>query len=157
MNYFTMPAHVSTNKTAFIFDLDGTIADIRHRRALVTGAKKNFDLFDDLCVDDGLNVEVAMILKLLKQVKWKIYIFSGRSERVRVQTEDWLRKMMIRYDLLVMRPVGNYEPDDELKRKWLHSVINPKEIVAVFDDRQKVVDMWRAEGLVCFQVAKGDF
>jgi hypothetical protein len=25
------------------------------------------------------------------------------------------------------------------------------------DDRQKVVDMWRAEGLTCFQVAPGDF
>ena len=27
----------------------------------------------------------------------------------------------------------------------------------VLDDRQRVVDMWRAKGLKCLQVASGDF
>ena len=30
-------------------------------------------------------------------------------------------------------------------------------VAMVFDDRQQVVDMWRDNGLTCFQVADGDF
>ena len=30
-------------------------------------------------------------------------------------------------------------------------------ILCVFDDRTKVVNMWRENGLSCFQVAPGDF
>ena len=35
--------------------------------------------------------------------------------------------------------------------------IGKENIVGVFDDRQKVVDMWRKNGLTCFQVADGNF
>ena len=34
---------------------------------------------------------------------------------------------------------------------------NKDDIFAVFDDRQKVVDMWRNNGLNVFQVADGNF
>ncbi|WGN90708.1 PseT-like polynucleotide kinase phosphatase [Burkholderia phage vB_BglM_WTB] len=58
-----------------------------------------------------------------------------------------------------MRPHGDTTPDDQLKRKWLHSLspVDRARLIAVFDDRQKVVDMWRSEGVPCFQVAPGDF
>ena len=46
------------------------------------------------------------------------------------------------------RPYNSLELD-----KW----INKDDVFAVFDDRQQVVDMWRANGLTCFQVADGDF
>jgi len=48
---------------------------------------------------------------------------------------------------------GDYTPDQELKRKWANSYGKNK-ILFVVDDRQKVVDMWRSEGLVCLQCAK---
>jgi hypothetical protein len=35
--------------------------------------------------------------------------------------------------------------------------ITVDDIVCVFDDRQKVVDMWRDMGLTCMQVAPGNF
>ena len=53
-----------------------------------------------------------------------------------------------------------YMPDDELKQHWLDDLFPGDirdRIVAVFDDRQKVVDMWRKNGLTCMQVAPGDF
>jgi hypothetical protein len=31
------------------------------------------------------------------------------------------------------------------------------DVVAVFDDRDKVVNMWRENGLTCMQVAYGNF
>ena len=47
--------------------------------------------------------------------------------------------------------------DDKLKQHWLDTLVDKDDVFAVFDDRQQVVDMWRANGLTTFQVAKGDF
>ena len=51
-------------------------------------------------------------------------------------------------------------PDEVLKKKMLLEFVGDEwrsEVFCVFDDRQKVVDMWRDLGLTCFQVAPGDF
>ena len=60
-----------------------------------------------------------------------------------------------------MRPTSKqfmFMPDDKLKQMWLDQLFTDKsDIVCVFDDRQKVVDMWRSHGLTCMQVAPGDF
>ena len=60
-----------------------------------------------------------------------------------------------------MRPDGDYRPDAELKSELFDKLVDihgfDTEDTIIFDDRQSVVDMWRARGLTCFQVAKGDF
>ena len=51
-------------------------------------------------------------------------------------------------------------PDDKLKKEWLDELFpfpNALDIVCVFDDRDKVVKMWRDNGLTCMQVAPGNF
>ena len=56
-----------------------------------------------------------------------------------------------------MRPQNQlYLPDNDLKQGWLDT-IGKDNVAMVFDDRQQVVDMWRQNGLTCFQVADGDF
>ena len=47
-----------------------------------------------------------------------------------------------------------YTPSKELYEKYIKDSYN---VLCVFDDRQKVVDMWREEGLLCCQVYYGDF
>jgi len=59
---------------------------------------------------------------------------------------------------ILMRRAGDRQADDRLKRGWLLDGSIPRErVLCVYDDRQRVVDMWRDEGLACFQVAPGDF
>ena len=57
-----------------------------------------------------------------------------------------------------MRSDTDYRPDDELKEGYLTKMrkdgYNP---TIAFDDRQRVVDMFRSKGLTVFQVAEGDF
>jgi hypothetical protein len=49
-------------------------------------------------------------------------------------------------------------PDDQLKKRWLDQLFPKKEeILCVFDDRDKVVRMWRDNGLTCLQVGEGNF
>ena len=59
-----------------------------------------------------------------------------------------------------MRPTENkwkFMPDEKLKLQWLTDMDWKDNVEMVFDDRQKVVDMWREIGLTCMQVAPGNF
>lgn len=149
----------------YIFDLDGTLALIDHRRHFVESPSPDWTAFYAACVDDKPNEPVLEVLYRLSQTGAEIWIFSGRSDEVRGPTIVWLfaNTPFFRYELagpmLTMRRAGDYTPDDQLKRSWLHAMLpeDRARLVAVFDDRKKVVDMWRSEGVACFQVAEGDF
>src|SRR5690606_7719792 len=89
-----------------------------------------------------------------------VYIVTGRSNLVHYETLVWLHQNKIRFDHLIMRIDGDHRPDHEIKREWLYQFKkeNPEEVImGVFEDRQGVVDMWRSEGLICYQVAPGNF
>jgi hypothetical protein len=146
-----------------IFDLDGTIALIDHRRHFVEGEKKDWDAFYQACDGDRFNWPVVRLLKRLyghHPPIERIEIWSGRCESVRAKTLSWLERDELPYDRLRMRPKGDFTPDDELKRRWLdeHNAERGWDKVSiVFDDRDKVVAMWRSQGICCCQVAPGDF
>lgn len=140
-----------------IFDLDGTLADIEHRQHFVQGKKKRWREFFAGCVDDKPHLAVIKMLQALHPT-YRIYIVSGRSDEVRAPTEAWLAANHIPYDQLIMRSENDYTPDNVLKIRWVNEGrIEKKRILCVFDDRDKVVKMWRENGIPCFQVAEGNF
>lgn len=144
-------------KDIVIFDLDGTLALIDHRRKFIDGAgKKNWNRFFEECDKDEPNIPVIKMNNLLYNAGYEIIILSGRSISVKNKTLNWLKKYNVKYHDLKMRPVRDYTPDEKLKSDWLKKMDYDR-IFCVFDDRNKVVDMWRENGLTCFQVAKGDF
>jgi len=158
---------MNDKKDIVIFDLDGTLADIDVRRTLADkgNGKLDWDVFYDpknIALDKPNWPVIAMAKMLYKQGK-KIVIFSGRSKATKDVTKDWLKKYDIPYLVLKMRPTGdkwNFMPDNDLKQYWLDQIFpgdQKDKILAIYDDRNKVVDMWRSNGLACFQVAPGDF
>lgn len=135
-----------------VFDLDGTIRDPEQRRHLLP----NFNAFEDACENDIPILPVIKILFELNEAGNRVEIWSGCSERVKDKTCHWLNKNGVYPGLLThMRAVNDYRPDEIIKAEWLNAC-DPKPDM-IFDDRQKVVDMWRANGIVCAQVAPGDF
>jgi len=48
-------------------------------------------------------------------------------------------------------------PDEILKKEMLDTFIDIDDVFCVFDDRKKVVDMWRDLGLTCFEVEEAHF
>lgn len=140
-----------------IFDLDGTLSLCGHRRHFVEGKEKNYEFFFNACINDPPNKPVIKIFKTLRRMVNKIFILSGRSDIVRRKTVDWLIINDISPDYLFMREDGDSTPDDVLKEQWLKILQKDYEIEMVFDDRQKVVDMWRRNDITCFQVADGNF
>ena len=148
-------------KTTVIFDLDGTLALVDKRREIAKkpNGKINFDIFyDPQYIElDEPNSFVIELAKMYKRDGYEIVIVSGRSDRTKEATERWLEKYGILYDQMIMRKRKNFTPDNELKERWLEKYLDRDDIRVVVDDRQRVVDMWRRNGLNVFQVENGNF
>ena len=152
---------MNKNKKTVIFDLDGTLALIDKRRDLATkdNGKMDWDVFfnpDNISLDLP-NQPVIDMANMLSKQGYTILILSGRSDVTYQATIDWLNKHGIWFDNLTMRTKHyHYTKDSDLKQMWLDS-IGKDNVAMVFDDRNQVVDMWRKNGLTCFQVADGNF
>lgn len=75
-------------------------------------------------------------------------IVSGRPEKYKKLTEQWLTWNNIYYDDLYMRKDGDQRKDNVIKQEILKHIKEKYEISFAFDDRKSVVDMWRE--MVCF-------
>jgi len=149
-------------KKTVIFDLDGTLALIDKRRAISAkdNGKINWKTFfapENISLDEP-NVPVIEMAKMLKDQGHSVVIFSGRDSISRKETIEWLDKHLVPFDVLKMRPQGTFTPDDVLKQNWLDQLFPDRsDVLCIFDDRDKVVKMWRDNGISCFQVAPGNF
>lgn len=145
-----------------IFDLDGTLALIDKRRKLADkgNGKIDWNVFfspENIQLDEP-NIPVIKTFQAMKAAGFNMVILSGRDSISSDETIMWLRENGVKFDLLKMRPRQSFTPDDVLKKGWLDELIaKGEEILCVFDDRDKVVKMWRENGIPCFQVNYGDF
>ena len=152
------------SKSCWIFDIDGTMADGRHRQHLVKQKPKNWPAYKKLAYDDAVYVPVVRTLLALYQSGNKIFICSGRSEDEREITNKWLLdKCHIVTHIpdnhnshleFHMRQKNDHREDSIIKREILHNIIRARgfEPMAAFDDRNRVVQMWRSEGIHVFHV-----
>jgi phosphoglycolate phosphatase-like HAD superfamily hydrolase len=153
----------TTMTKTVVFDIDGTLADLEHRRKLVTQKPKDFVKFAAEAPNDTPFEHMRWLHNVIAaQSDVEIVYCTGRLESDHQATRDWLVKHGFHgggTHLMYMRPVEDkFIPDSEVKREVLTMLHNVgREIVMVFDDRNKVVDMWRSAGIPCAQVAYGDF
>jgi hypothetical protein len=142
------------NSHAIIVDLDGTLALGRFGDS---GRRGPFDW--GRVGEDDPNPDVIEIVSVLSRMYTTI-IVSGRSIDCCEETMDWLKREApgVSWDLLYMRKAGDFRPDEIVKEEiYRVSIEGLYDVVAVFDDRDKVVGMWRDLGLTCMQVAPGNF
>ena len=141
-----------------IFDVDGTLMDIEHRRHFVVQRPKDFDAFREATSQDTAKEDIFAVAKALKAAGHRIIISSGRNKSQRAVTLKQLMAQGLVFDALYMWSDSDYRPDHEVKSQMLDKMrkegFNP---TMAFDDRQQVVDMWRERGLTVAQVDKGDF
>jgi hypothetical protein len=151
-------------KDTIICDLDGTLANCEHRVHHVRNKPKNWDAFYAGVRDDEINGPVLhTVSKFLfyEGGSYHIIFCSGRPERCREDTVWWLKEVAhiwdYKYTTLLMRKDGDHRADYIVKQEILNEHIDKDRVLFVLDDRQQVVDMWRRNGLTCFQVAEGNF
>lgn len=132
---------------AIVCDIDGTLA-ICGDRDIYDGSKAYLDTVKD---------EIREILERFSETH-TIVIVSGRDDSHRDVTRKWLIDKGIPFDELWMRPEGDRRKDSVVKQEIYDQCIKGKyNIKFVLDDRDQVVEMWRANGLTCLQVAEGNF
>ena len=141
-------------KDTIVVDLDGTLADIEHRRRFVKGGPPDWKAFHEACVDDRPNAWCVRLVQAMRAAGFRVELVSGRSRAVEKQTLEWLARVfeddLSGISLVLLRPHGDMTKDTDLKREWLRGFGKERILFAV-DDRKRIVDMWREEGLVCLQ------
>ena len=139
----------------YVFDFDGTIANINHRVKFIkkpyANGKKDYKRFFEECRNDRPIEWVIDIMRLLPRES--IYILSGRNSNVIVESIKWLEENNVPYNKLYMRYRTNREDDDILKLRMIDNGLKDR-IQWIIDDRQRVVDMWRENGLNVLQCSK---
>jgi len=140
-------------KPVYVFDIDGTIANLEHRLHLLP----DWNAFFDACDKDAPIDHMIRVARALHNDNDIVYV-SGRSDRVRDATVEWLKKHSLPPGRLYMRCAGDHKPDDILKVELLAELRRDGfEPIMAFDDRTRVVKAWRAAGIPCAQVVDGDY
>ena len=143
-----VPVINSNFPSAYIFDIDGTIARMCNRSPF------DWDKVDR----DHVNEPVVEVLKDCKARGYDILLVSGRDEASRKLTVEWLDFYGIPFDALYMRPAGSFQKDTIIKKDIYNNLIEGKyNIMGVFDDRLSVLEMWHKLGLFTFNVNQGNF
>jgi phosphoglycolate phosphatase-like HAD superfamily hydrolase len=138
-----------------IFDLDGTLALTGHREHFLKREKKDWRGFYAACDKDAPCQPIIRTMLALYATGADVRIWTGRSAEVNDKTIAWLDDIGAGMIPLKMREEGDHRPDTILKEEWLNELDSKP--VLVFEDRATVVAMWRSHGIVCCQVAPGDF
>jgi len=137
---------------AVICDLDGTLCLHNGRGP-----------FEYLKCDTDLPNEALLqwLLEYKKKEDHRVLFVSGRENLpgVEEKTIEWLEKYKLMTNgCLFMRPVSNYESDYKVKKAIYEDCIKSRFYIEyVFDDRDKVVTLWRDLGFNCYQVSDGNF
>lgn len=128
---------------AAIFDLDGTMCNISHRNP--------YDASN--CNKDIPNQHVVDLCKLLSKNDYEIFFFSGREDKHRTMTEEWLNFYFGTNYSLFMRESNNFEDDRLLKERLFNTYIKNKYNCKLWvDDRLRVCKFIYESGLPLFRV-----
>lgn len=183
MALFNGKIQFGKSERLLIVDVDGTLADLSHRRPFLerrkcsycdgTGqyvegnrciqcsgnglTKKDYDSFFRAVDKDTPIVPIINLVNELEAIGYVPIIVSGRPiDRAGKATTTWLYRYGIPYRHIFMRAGGDFRQDCIVKQEILDR-LPKKQIRYVFDDRTQVVEMWRKNGLTCLQVADGNF
>ncbi len=145
-------------RDAVIFDIDGTLADNRHRQNFLLESPKNWDAFFAGMEQDTPRPMVKSLVWMYEDRGFEVILVTGRYEKYGTFTTNWLTEHGIAFHHLHMRPDSDSRPDYEVKRGIYETQIAPHfNVKLVVDDRSSVVKMWRELGLECWQVDEGNF
>lgn len=135
------------NPRIILVDIDWTVA---HK-----GDRSPYDYSKVL--EDAPHKDIIEILQALHPV-FKIWFVTGRDESCRRDTLEWLNNHIpFEFEFLYMRKANDKRGDDIIKHEIASEIATEWFIQAVFDDRNRVVDMWRKAGIRCLQVQDWNF
>jgi tRNA uridine 5-carbamoylmethylation protein Kti12 len=141
--------HDISLENAYIFDIDGTLANNTEGR----------DFFDYTRVlEDTAHADVVEMAQNLYKLGYHIIIVSGRDASCEDLTKQWLHKYQIPYDELYMRNNKTNIPDEFVKKNIFESHIKGRyNIRGWFDDRISVSNFISNQGITLYRVGNPEW
>ena len=137
----------SKYKRLVIFDLDGTLINVEPVRHYVEGKNKNFDAFHNESLNCTPFENVLNLNKLMHSMSdVYIAIVTGREEKYREVSEQWLSRNRVFYQVLLMRKNNDYRKNVIIKREIYESIESNLNPFVAIDDTLDLRDMWKNIG-----------
>ena len=144
---------------ALIFDLDGTIADNRHRIVYRHDGRLNWDILLDPTLIRKDTLMAPNIPELLRHVKknFKVVLLTGRVHKQKAETLRWLENYNIPYDRLIMRSADEtYIKDAVFKEKRTRELLAQYDIVLALDDMSRTLEMYEKLDIATYKINSSD-
>jgi phosphoglycolate phosphatase-like HAD superfamily hydrolase len=136
-----------------VFDVDGVLADVRHRVRFVAGRRKDWDAFFAAAPDDPpLPTGVALAQEAAKDCE-VVYV-TGRPERCREDTLAWFARHGLPEGTLAMRRSRDHRPARVAKLELLRSLAEGRTVAVVVDDDAQVCAAYERAG---YRVLRADW
>jgi hypothetical protein len=133
-----------------VVDIDGVLADVRHRLHHVQRSPKDWDAFFAAAVDDTVLDEGRAVADRLAEDHELVYL-SGRPERCRDDTVTWLEANDLPTGRLFLRPQGDRRPARVFKLDRLADLASARDLAVFVDDDPAVCEAARSRGFVVFE------
>jgi hypothetical protein len=147
---------VDVRPTAYIFDVDGTLANVDPYLHLVRGSNRDYNAFHEASIDALPNLDVVEMLNTAVADRHSILVVTSRKEKYRGLTSMWLAKNNIRSHGLFMRSDYDNRPDYEAKKDMLDKISILWNVVHAVDDNPNVIKLWQDHDIPTTKIGTWD-
>lgn len=139
---------------AMIFDVDGTLADVRSIAHMLTHYPKagesypEFDEYHDLAVHVPTVPWVAETLRQAHKDEYIVFVVTARRGTYVEQTGAFLIKNDLWTDMLMMREDDDDRSNVELKTDFLRRIERlGYKVEKAYDDEPAIIEMYQQQGI----------
>lgn len=105
-------------------------------------------------INDVPNTGMCDIVRQLQE-QYLVVVATGRDTTQEAVTKEWLAKQGINVDEYYFRTNKDYRKGVVVKKEQIEAILEKYDIVAIFDDCEPIVNMYREMGLTVLQPNKG--
>lgn len=144
---------------AVIFDVDGTLCDVRtvrHHVERPEGAIRftpNFNLFHSESISCPAHPQVVNLLARARAAGFAVIVVTGREEKWSFITSTWLSEHDVLYDELLMRPSRDSRHDAVVKSEIERYIARRYNARLAIDDRADILEVWQNAGIATSRVS----
>lgn len=122
-----------------VFDIDGVLADARHRLHHIEKTPKDWKAF---FADASMDPVVDKGLALLREAREDsmVVLVTGRPQTLENVTREWMRRFGIPEVPVMFRSVIDHRPGKYVKEDHLTSLGGPDEVSVVYEDDESTAD-----------------
>jgi len=147
---------IKIKPVAYIFDVDGTLANVDPYLHLVRGSNRDYEAFHEASINALPNIEVVEMLNDAVADKFAVLIVTSRKEKYRGLTSLWLERNNLRSHALFMRADDDNRPDYEAKKDMLDKITEHWDVFHAVDDNPNVIRLWEDNGIPTTKIGDWD-